>query len=162
MALYLTARIGRVRIVVQRVSSASVRVEGSTVASIGPGFLLLVGIAGTDIEADVAVAASKMAGLRVFSDQEGRMNLSLQEVGGEVLLVSQFTLLGEVAKGRRPSFTAAAPPETAEPLIAAIAACLRDLGVQVSEGVFGARMEVELVNEGPVTLVLEIEGGKIR
>lgn len=131
-------------------------------ASIGPGFLLLVGIAGTDIEADAAVAASKVAGLRVFPDQEGRMNLSLQEVGGEILLVSQFTLLGEVARGRRPSFTAAAPPETAEPLVAAIAACLRDLGVRVSEGVFGARMEVELVNDGPVTLVLGVEGGKIR
>lgn len=131
-------------------------------ASIGPGFLLLVGIAAGDAQVDVAVAAAKVAGLRVFSDRQGRMNLSLEEVGGEILLVSQFTLLGEVARGRRPSFSAAAAPERAEPLLAGFARALRDLGMPVSEGVFGAPMEVELVNEGPVTLVIEVEKGKVR
>lgn len=158
----LTAKIGPMRIVIQRVSSASVKVEGSTVASIGPGLLLFVGIAAGDAEVDVALAAAKVAGLRLFSDQQGRMNLSLEEVGGEVLLVSQFTLLGEVARGRRPSFSAAAPPEYAEPLLVVFARALRDFGLPVSEGVFGARMEVELVNDGPVTLVIEVGEGKIR
>lgn len=150
------------RIVVQRVSSAWVKVEGSTVATIGPGFLLFVGIAAGDAEADVIVAAAKVAGLRVFPDREGRMNLPLEEAGGEILLVSQFTLLGEVARGRRPSFSAAAPPEHAEPLLDVFASALRDLGAPVSEGVFGARMEVGLVNDGPVTLVIEVEEGRIR
>lgn len=158
----LTAKIGSVRLVVQRVSSASVKVEGSTVASIGPGFLLLVGIAAHDTEKDVTVAAAKVGGLRVFPDRQGRMNLSLGEVGGEILLVSQFTLIGEVARGRRPSFSGAAPPEHAEPLLDVFATALRDLGLPVSEGVFGARMEVGLVNDGPVTLVIEVEEGKIR
>jgi D-tyrosyl-tRNA(Tyr) deacylase len=151
-----------VRIVVQRVSSASVRVEGSRVASIGSGLLLLVGIAADDDAADVAVVAAKVAGLRVFPDREGRMNLSVEEIGGEILLVSQFTLLGDVARGRRPSFSGAAPPERAEALVGVLADALRDRGLPVSEGVFGARMEVELVNDGPVTLVLEVEEGKVR
>lgn len=131
-------------------------------ASIGPGLCLLVGVAGDDGEAEVEAVAAKLAGLRVFPDQEGRMNLGISEVGGEILLVSQFTLLGEVRKGRRPSFAAAAPPEKAEPLIAALARALRERGVPVSEGAFGARMEVELVNDGPVTLVLEAGEGAIR
>jgi D-tyrosyl-tRNA(Tyr) deacylase len=151
-----------VRIVVQRVSSASVRVEGSTVASIGPGLCVLVGVAGDDGQSEVDAVAAKLAGLRVFSDREGRMNLDVSEAGGEVLLVSQFTLMGEARKGRRPSFTAAAPPEHAKPLMRSLAEALRGKGLTVSEGVFGARMEVELVNDGPVTLVLEAEGGSIR
>lgn len=151
-----------VRIVLQRVSSASVRVDGSTVASIGPGFCLLVGIAGDDGDPEVDAAVEKIFGLRVFADTEGKMNLSLREVGGEVLVVSQFTLLAEVGKGRRPSFSAAATPERAEPLVERLAERLRGRGITVAEGVFGARMEVELVNEGPVTLVLEVKDGAAR
>lgn len=151
-----------VRIVLQRVSSATVRVDGLTVASIGRGFCLLVGVAATDGEADVEAAAEKIAGLRVFADDAGKMNRPLEEVGGEVLAVSQFTLLGDLRRGRRPSFTSAAPPDRAQPLIESLAGALRKRGIIVAEGVFGASMEVELVNDGPVTLVLEIEDGKMR
>lgn len=151
-----------VRIVLQRVSSASVRVGGSAVASIGPGFCLLVGVADHDGEAEVDAAVEKISGLRVFADPEGKMNLSLGDVGGEVMVVSQFTLLAEVGRGRRPSFTAAAPPAKAEPLIERMADGLRGRGITVAEGVFGARMEVELVNDGPVTLVLEVVEGAVR
>jgi D-tyrosyl-tRNA(Tyr) deacylase len=151
-----------VRIVCQRVSSASVRVEDRQVAAIGPGFCLLVGIARDDGELEVDAAVDKISGLRVFSDVEGKMNRSLREVGGEVLVVSQFTLLAAVGKGRRPSFTAAAPPDEAEPLVRRLAQGLRERGLTVAEGVFGARMEVALINEGPVTLILEVEGGAVR
>ena len=151
-----------VRIVLQRVSSATVRVDGSAVGSIGRGLCLLIGVAGTDGEAEIEAAAEKIAGLRVFADEEGRMNLPLREVDGEVLAVSQFTLLADVRKGRRPSFTSAASPERAQPLIEALVEGLRGRGINVAEGVFGASMEVELVNEGPVTLVLDIEDGTVR
>jgi D-tyrosyl-tRNA(Tyr) deacylase len=151
-----------VRIVLQRVSSATVRVDGVGVGSIGRGVCLLVGVADSDGEAEVVAAAEKIEGLRVFSDEEGKMNLSLTEVGGEVLVVSQFTLLADLRKGRRPSFSSAATPDLARPLIESLADRLRGRGITVAEGVFGAGMQVELVNEGPVTLVLEIEQGKVR
>ncbi|MGH8946702.1 MAG: D-aminoacyl-tRNA deacylase [Acidimicrobiia bacterium] len=150
------------RIVLQRVSSATVRVEGSAVGSIGRGLCLLIGVADADGEAEIEAAAEKIAGLRVFADGEGRMNLPLREVGGEVLAVSQFTLLADVRKGRRPSFTSAASPDRAQPLIESLVEELRGRGITVAEGVFGASMEVELVNEGPVTLVLDIEEGTVR
>ncbi|MGA8039458.1 MAG: D-aminoacyl-tRNA deacylase [Acidimicrobiia bacterium] len=149
------------RLVVQRVSSASVTVGASRVASIGLGLLVLVGIAPTDEPADVAVAAGKLPVLRLFPDDSGAMNRSLVEVGGSILAVSQFTLLADVTKGRRPSFTAAAPPETAAPLFEELVERIAAGGVTVESGVFGALMEVELVNDGPVTLILEISRGRI-
>lgn len=151
-----------VRIVLQRVSSASVRVEGNEVASIGPGLCLLAGVARGDGDPEVEAAAEKIAGLRVFPDADGRMNVSLHDIGGAVLLVSQFTLVGEVRKGKRPSFSAAAAPEAARDLLESLAEALGERGLSVAQGVFGAQMELELVNEGPVTLVLEIEGGVVR
>lgn len=150
------------RIVLQRVSSASVRVEGGEVASIGPGLCLLAGVARGDGDPEVEAAAAKIAGLRVFPDSGGKMNLSLADVGGAVLLVSQFTLVGEVSKGRRPSFSAAAAPEEARGVLESLAGALRERGLSVAQGVFGAQMEVESVNDGPVTLILEIEGGAVR
>lgn len=146
--------------VCQRVSRAAVRVDDEQVAVIGRGLLLLVGVAVGDDGAEVGAAVDKIAGLRVFPDHDGRMNLSVQDVAGEILVVSQFTLLGDARKGRRPSYTAAAPPEAAAPLVSAMAAGFRDRGIPTSEGVFGARMDVELVNDGPVTLILDFTGGK--
>ncbi len=150
------------RAVVQRVSWARVRVEGETVGEIGPGLLVLVGAAAGDTPADAALLADKLAGLRIFPDDEGRMNRSVAEAGGAVLVVSQFTLLGDLRRGRRPSFTDAAPPEEAEPLVDAVAEHLRRLGVPCATGRFRAHMEVELLNDGPVTLVLEVSGGRVR
>ena len=149
------------RIVIQRVSRASVRVKDSVVGKIGPGLCLLVGVEQGDGAAEVDAAVEKISGLRVFGDQEGKMNLSLADVGGQVLVVSQFTLLGDMRKGRRPSFTKAAPPEIASPLIDRMVARLRELGTVTAEGVFGAMMEVELVNDGPVTLILDIHNGMV-
>lgn len=143
------------RVLLQRVSRASVAVDGSTVSVIGPGLLLLVGIGHSDTPAVVRAAADKLASLRVFPDEAGRMNRSVLDVEGRVLVVSQFTLLGDSSRGRRPSFTAAAPPETAAPLVELFAEELRAIGLEVAQGVFGARMEVELVNDGPVTLMLD-------
>ncbi len=143
------------RAVVQRVSRAEVRVEGEVAGRIGPGFLVLVGVQPDDTDADVAYVADKVAGLRVFEDPAGKMNLSLADVGGAVLLVSQFTLLGDCRRGRRPSFTGAAPPEMAERLYLAVARRLAAAGVPVETGRFRAEMEVELVNNGPVTLLLD-------
>jgi D-tyrosyl-tRNA(Tyr) deacylase len=143
------------RIVLQRVKSASVRVDGSETAGIGRGFLLLVGV-GRDDDAPAAERlAAKIAGLRVFEDEDGRFARSVLDIGGEALVVSQFTLLADAGKGTRPSFTDAAAPEDAEPLYERFCEALRQLGVSARTGVFGARMEVELVNDGPVTLVLE-------
>ena len=150
------------RVVVQRVARASVSVDGEVVSSIGPGLCLLVGIEADDGPTEVAAAVDKVVGLRVFSDDAGRMNLSIGDVGGEMLVVSQFTLLGDTRRGRRPSFTAAAPPEHAEPLVASMASAFEDIGVTTRTGVFGASMSVELVNDGPVTLVLEVSAGKVR
>lgn len=143
------------RVVLQRVSRASVSVDGTVVAEIGRGLCLLVGIEDGDDAAVVDSSVSKISGLRVFSDAAGKMNLSLVDVEGEALVVSQFTLLGDTRRGRRPSFTTAAPPEVAGPLIDQMVAAFRLAGVPTSPGVFGAKMEVELVNDGPVTLVLE-------
>lgn len=143
------------RVVLQRVSSASVTVDGAVVGEIGRGFLLLVGFSGRDGDEQLEWMADKTTGLRLFADAEGKMNLSLADVGGAVLAVSQFTLYGDVRKGRRPSFVSAAPPELAEPLYDRFCAALRSRGLAVATGRFGAVMQVALVNDGPVTLVLE-------
>jgi len=143
------------RAVVQRVSSASVRVGGSLAGEIGPGILVLLGIGEGDEEAAAGALASKIAHLRIFAGTDGRFDRSLLDTGGAALVVSQFTLLADTAKGNRPSFTAAAAPEQAEPLVERFVQALRALGVRVETGVFGARMEVELANDGPVTIVLE-------
>ena len=143
------------RVVLQRVSRAAVRVEGAICGAIEAGFLLLVGIAPGDGEPEVAWMAEKIAGLRLFADAEGKMNRSLLEVGGRVLAVSQFTLLGDANKGRRPSFVGAAPGPIAEPIFDRFVLRLSALIGPVETGKFGAAMEVELVNDGPVTLVLE-------
>jgi len=145
------------RIVIQRVSRAAVRVEGEAVASIGRGLLALVGVAQGDGEAEALRLARKCAEMRIFADGEGKFNLSLLDVGGEALVVSQFTLLAETRKGRRPSFVGAAAPEAAEPLVEAFAGAMLEAGVPTQTGRFGAKMMVELVNEGPVTIVLDSE-----
>jgi D-tyrosyl-tRNA(Tyr) deacylase len=144
-----------VRAVVQRVSRAAVRVDGETVGAIGRGFVVLAGFAPADEEPALVWMAEKLAGLRVFGDAEGKMNLPLADVGGAVLVISQFTLYGDAAKGRRPSFTDAAPPAIAEALYARFIELLRRAHLPVETGRFGAVMEVEMVNDGPVTLVLE-------
>jgi D-tyrosyl-tRNA(Tyr) deacylase len=144
-----------VRVVVQRVSRAAVRVDGATVGAIGRGFLVLVGFTAGDAEPALQWMAEKLVGLRVFSDADDKMNLALADIGGALLVVSQFTLYGDVQKGRRPSFIDAAPPGIAEPLYEKFVAMLRGRGVPVETGTFGAMMAVELVNEGPVTLVIE-------
>jgi len=143
------------RVVLQRVSRASVRVDGETIASIEGGLLLLVGIAPGDDAAAVSRMAQKCAELRILPDDEGRFNRSLLDIGGDALVVSQFTLLADTRRGRRPSFVDAAPPEVAESLVSAFADALRRLGLDVVEGRFGAKMAVELVNDGPVTIVLD-------
>ena len=143
------------RVVLQRVSRASVTIEGKTAGAIERGFCLLVGFTHGDTEATVDWMAEKVAGLRLFSDSEGKMNLGLDEVGGAVLVVSQFTLYGDAAKGRRPSFVDAARPEQAIPLYERFVAALRERGLEVGTGEFGAHMMVEIHNDGPVTLILE-------
>ena len=143
------------RVVLQRVSRASVTIGGRVAGAIGPGFCLLVGFTHGDTPAQVDWMAEKIGGLRLFSDADGKMNLGLAEVGGAILIVSQFTLYGDAAKGRRPSFIDAARPETAIPLYEAFGAALRSRGFDVATGEFGAMMQVELVNDGPVTLILE-------
>ena len=143
-------------IVLQRVNNASVSVAGEQISEIGSGLLLLVGIARGDGEAKVDWLSEKVTGLRVFADAEGRMNLDVRETGGEILAVSQFTLLANTRKGKRPSFVDAAPPEEAERLFDYFCQQLREAGVaSVETGSFGAMMEVTLVNDGPVTIVLE-------
>lgn len=144
-----------VRAVIQRVSEARVEVEGRVVGRIGPGLVALIGVARTDTGEDARQIADKIAHLRIFPDGEGRMNLSAREAGVEALMISQFTLLGDARKGRRPSYTEAAPPETAEPLYEACCQALRDLGVPVATGVFGAMMRIPLVADGPVTILLD-------
>jgi D-aminoacyl-tRNA deacylase len=143
------------RAVVQRVSRAQVSVDEEIVGEIGLGLLVLLGIASDDSEADAAYLADKIAGLRVFEDSLGRMNLSVQEVGGSVLTVSQFTLYGDVRHGRRPSFDAAAPPETARKLYQLFVEQLRAAGLPCETGRFQEKMNVHLVNEGPVTILLD-------
>ena len=149
------------RAVVQRVKEASVSVDGHVVGEIGHGLLVLAGVGAADGEPDVAALADKVAGLRIFRDGEGRMNQSVLDVGGAVLLVSQFTLLADVRRGRRPSFTAAASPDLAEPLIETLAAALRSHGIEVAEGRFGSMMDVSLVNDGPVTIVIDTVDGRV-
>ncbi len=143
------------RVLLQRVSRAEVRVGDRVTGAIGRGFLLLVGFTHSDAEPAVAWMADKVAGLRLFTDAEGKMNLGLDDVGGAVLVVSQFTLYGDAQKGRRPSFIDAARPELAIPLYERFVAMLRERGLRVETGEFGAMMDVELVNDGPVTLSLE-------
>ena len=143
------------RVVLQRVSQASVTIAGRTAGAVGRGFCLLVGLTHGDTDATVDWMADKVAGLRLFTDAEGKMNLGLAEVGGGVLVISQFTLYGDTAKGRRPSFIEAARPETAIPLYQRFVAALRARGLEVATGEFGADMQVEIHNDGPVTLILE-------
>ena len=143
------------RAVVQRVSRAKVTVAGEIAGEIGPGFLVLLGVAEGDTTEDARYLAQKIAGLRVFEDAEGKMNLSLADVGGEMLVVSQFTLLGDCRKGRRPSFVAAARPEQADDLYHQFVAAVKEQGLGVGTGRFQQHMDVELVNDGPVTLLLD-------
>jgi D-tyrosyl-tRNA(Tyr) deacylase len=146
-----------VRVVLQRVSRAEVRVSGGVTGKIGAGFLVLAGFAPADTESTLDWMAEKILGLRLFSDAEGKMNLDLDEAGGGLLIVSQFTLYGDARKGRRPSFTDAAPPAVALRLYERFIALLRERsgGMRIETGEFGAMMEIELVNDGPVTLILD-------
>lgn len=150
-----------VRVVLQRVSRAELRVDGEVVSRVDRGVVVLVGVETGDTSADVSLAVDKIAALRIFPDDEDRMNVSLQQAGGQVMVVSQFTLLGDVRKGRRPSFTAAAPPEEAAPLIDQMVEEFRSTGVDTVTGVFGAKMEVDLVNDGPVTLVFDVRNARL-
>jgi len=142
------------RVLVQRVARAAVSVDGQTVGAIGLGFLCLVGVTHADTEQEARKLAGKTARLRVFEDEGGLMNLAIADIGGEVLAVSQFTLYADARKGNRPSFTDAAGPEVGKRLYEAFVQSLRDEGVPVQTGVFGARMQVELINDGPVTILL--------
>jgi D-tyrosyl-tRNA(Tyr) deacylase len=143
------------RAVIQRVASARVSVEGETVGAIGKGFVVLLGVTGRDTEDDARWLARKCAGLRVFEDDKGLMNLGLADVGGRALVVSQFTLYGDCSKGRRPSFVEAAPPEAARRLYEVFVEALRQEGIHVETGRFQAKMLVEIANDGPVTLMIE-------
>jgi D-tyrosyl-tRNA(Tyr) deacylase len=143
------------RLVVQRVSRAAVRVGDATVAQIGPGLLVLAGVGRDSVKEEIPWLANKLSTLRIFEDADGKMNLSVLDVGGEVLVVPQFTLYGDTRRGRRPSWAAAAPPEVAAQMVGRFAAELEALGLPVRRGAFQKHMEVELVNDGPVTFVLE-------
>jgi len=143
------------RALIQRVSRCAVRVEGREVSSIGPGLLVLLGVSARDTREDVDYIVRKTINLRIFDDQEGKLNLSLAEKGGEVMVVSQFTLYGDARKGRRPSYVEAAPPEVAERVYEEACEAFAAAGFPPAKGVFGAHMEVELVNDGPVTLLIE-------
>ncbi len=145
------------RAVVQRVSEAAVTVDGEMVGAIGPGLLVLLGVREGDTQAQAEWLANRVAGLRIFSDDEGKFNLSLADVGGAALVVSQFTLYGDARKGRRPDFTRAARPEVAEPLVDYFVAQLQAGGIPTASGRFGASMDVRLVNHGPVTVLVERE-----
>ena len=148
------------RAVIQRVTRAEVRVDGKSVSSIGPGLAVLVGVAAGDSLDDAVVLADKVVGLRVFPDGSGKMNLSVVDAGGSILVVSQFTLHGDVRRGRRPSFTAAADPAFAEPLIESLVGLI-ERSIPVASGRFGASMQLDLVNDGPVTIILEIIDGRV-
>lgn len=149
------------RNVVQRVTSGKVEVSGQVVGEIAIGFVVLVGIEHQDTEADVVAAARKIAGLRVFRDADGRMNRSLVDVGGSMLVISQFTLTGDVRKGRRPSFVGAAVPSVAEPLCERFCEIVAAEGIPVERGVFGADMTVSIVNDGPVTILVDTTDGLV-
>lgn len=146
------------RAVVQRVTRASVTVSGQIVGEIGPGLLVLLGVARADGPEEIRWLSSKLVGLRIFEDAQGKMNLSLADIGGAMLVVSQFTLLGDCRKGRRPGFDAAARPEVACPLYEQFVDAVRALGIPVATGQFQAQMQVELVNDGPVTFIIESPG----
>lgn len=143
------------RAVVQRVTRGSCTVEGQVTGQIGAGLVILLGVAPQDTAADAAALATKIAKLRIFSDDAGKMNRSIQDVQGGILSISQFTLYGDTRKGNRPSFVGAAPPDQARELYGEFNAALRALGLPVEEGIFGAHMVIDLVNDGPVTLVME-------
>ena len=143
------------RACIQRVSSASVRVAGELVGEIGTGILVLLGVAGDDTEADLTALADKMAGLRIFEDENEKMNLSVGDVDGDILAISQFTLYADCRKGNRPSFTGACPPVRANELYEFFCGEAEKLGVKVERGIFGADMQVALVNDGPVTIMLD-------
>lgn len=143
------------RVVIQKVSEASVVVEGETIGAIGKGFMLLVGVGHDDGEADVAYLARKIANLRVFEDEQEKMNLALKDVEGEILSISQFTLLANTKKGNRPSFVEAASPELGDKLYEQLNASLRAQGFKVETGKFGAHMDVKLVNQGPITILID-------
>ena len=143
------------KILLQRVSHARVTVNGEVVGEIGRGFVLLLGVTHTDTQQEADWLANKVAGIRLFEDDQGKMNASLADVDGEFLVVSQFTLYGDARKGRRPSFTDAARPEQAEPLVEYFCEQLREKGFNVATGIFGADMQVDIHNDGPVTLLLE-------
>ena len=143
------------RVVLQRVARAAVAVDDAVVSSIGPGYLLLVGVGHDDTEADADGLATKIAGLRIFRDAEGKTNLDLSSVGGEALVVSQFTLYADTRKGRRPSFLGAAEPTRAAELVEHLARSLEAHGVRVGRGVFGAEMAIDLLNDGPFTIVFD-------
>lgn len=146
------------RIVLQRVRRAAVSVDGTEVSAIGHGYLLLVGVGHDDAEADAEALATKIVGLRIFRDDEGKTNLDLASVGGEALVVSQFTLFADTRKGRRPSFIGAAEPTRAAELVEHVARTLEASGVRVARGVFGAEMAVDLLNDGPFTIVFDSAG----
>lgn len=148
------------RAILQRVEHSSVKVGDEVVGAIGRGMLVLVGVEQNDGPAEVSAMAHKLVGLRIFEDGDGKMNLDLAAVGGELLVVSQFTLAGSLAKGRRPSFNRAAPPAVAEPLVERLIKELRRHGHRVEGGRFGAAMQVELVNDGPVTFVVDVREGR--
>lgn len=152
------------RVVIQRVSRANVKIDGETVGEIGEGLCVLVGVAPDDDEGDAAWLVEKIVNLRIFSDDEGKMNRSLLDIGGSLLAVSQFTLYGDCRKGRRPSFIGAASPERGNELYETFAAGVRNMGITVATGVFGADMKVELVNDGPVTIVIDTAdiGGSVK
>ncbi len=143
------------RAVVQRVSKASVSVDGEVVGTIGPGLVVFVGVTHDDGDKEARFLAGKIAHLRIFADDEGKFNRSALDVGGEALVVSQFTVYGDARKGRRPNFGQAAPPETAEPLIERLVFFLQEEGLRIETGVFGAMMMVETHNDGPVTIIIE-------
>jgi D-aminoacyl-tRNA deacylase len=149
------------RAVVQRVSRAQVEVEGRIVGETGTGLVALVGVSASDGTAEADVLAGKLVDLRIFADQEGKMNRSVIDVEGAIMVVSQFTLYGDLRRGRRPSFIGAASPEHAQPLIDAVVDAIRRRGVEVETGEFGAHMQLSITNDGPVTLIIEIENGRV-
>jgi D-tyrosyl-tRNA(Tyr) deacylase len=150
------------RAVVQRVAQAAVVVDSETVGEIGTGLVVLLGVAPEDRPADAVALVDKLLGLRIFSDEAGKMNLSVLDVGGEVLVVSQFTLLADIRKGRRPSFAGAAAPEPAAKMVDLVVGLIADRGVKSATGQFGAMMDVELLNSGPVTIVIDVSDGRVQ
>ncbi len=150
------------RAVIQRVARASVTVDGEVVGEIGPGLLVLLGVADGDNRADGEALVEKLLGLRIFPDEDAKMNLSVVDIAGSVLVVSQFTLLADIRKGRRPSFTGAAPPADAAALVDEVVAMIAARGVNVASGRFGAMMDVELLNVGPVTIIADVSDGRVQ